>query len=66
MARSLGVSHGRGQLGGHTPELQAQEAIYFRCLCYSALPPLILVWIRAPFLPFTLHPRSRSTPDASI
>ncbi len=28
-------------LGGHTPELQALEAAYFRCLCFAALPLLV-------------------------
>src|SRR6516162_7756578 len=25
-------------LGNHTPQLQAMEATYFRCLCFAALP----------------------------
>src|SRR5262249_30265493 len=28
-------------LGAHDPELQAMEAIYFRCLCFAALPILV-------------------------
>ncbi len=28
-------------LGGHTPELQRLEAVYFRCLCFCVLPMLI-------------------------
>jgi MATE family multidrug resistance protein len=28
-------------LGGHTPELQALETTFFRCLCFAALPTLI-------------------------
>ena len=28
-------------LGGHTAELQAHEATYFRCLCFAALPTLV-------------------------
>jgi MATE family multidrug resistance protein len=29
-------------LSGHTDELQALEVVYFRCLCYSALPFLVV------------------------
>ncbi len=29
-------------LGGHSAELQALEVIYFRCLCWAALPMLIM------------------------
>jgi MATE family multidrug resistance protein len=29
-------------LGGHTPELQKLEAIYLRCLCFAALPMLVM------------------------
>ena len=29
-------------LGGHADELQALEVVYFRCLCFSALPFLIV------------------------
>jgi MATE family multidrug resistance protein len=28
-------------LSNHTPELRALEAVYFRCLCFSALPMLV-------------------------
>src|SRR5262249_22510884 len=28
-------------LGEHAPELQTMEAIYFRCLCFAALPILV-------------------------
>ncbi|MFO0930081.1 MAG: MATE family efflux transporter [Gemmataceae bacterium] len=28
-------------LSGHDPDLQALEAVYFRCLCFSALPFLV-------------------------
>jgi MATE family multidrug resistance protein len=28
-------------LGDHAPEIQALEAIYFRCLCFAALPILV-------------------------
>lgn len=29
-------------LGGHVPSLQAMEVIYLRCLCFAALPMLIM------------------------
>jgi MATE family, multidrug efflux pump len=29
-------------LGGHDPELQLYETVYFRCLCYSALPTALI------------------------
>src|SRR5206468_3490885 len=29
-------------LGGHAEDLQALEVIYFRCLCFSALPFLVV------------------------
>jgi MATE family multidrug resistance protein len=36
-------------LGGHSPELQELEAIYFRCLCWSALPTLITAAVSSLF-----------------
>ncbi|HEV3384919.1 MAG TPA: MATE family efflux transporter [Gemmata sp.] len=29
-------------LGGHTPEVQKLEAIYLKCLCFAALPMLVM------------------------
>lgn len=37
----LSLAEGIVSLGGHDPELQRLEAIYFRCLCFCALPILI-------------------------
>ena len=29
-------------LAGHTPEVQALEVAFFRCLCFAALPTLVV------------------------
>ncbi|SIO36000.1 multidrug resistance protein, MATE family [Singulisphaera sp. GP187] len=36
-------------IGGHTPALQTLEAIYLRCLCFAALPMLIMAAINGFF-----------------
>lgn len=36
-------------VAGHPPEVQAKEAIYFRCLCYAALPMLLVAAINGFF-----------------
>ncbi|AGA24548.1 MATE family efflux transporter [Singulisphaera acidiphila] len=36
-------------MGGHTPALQGLEAIYLRCLCFAALPMLIMAAINGFF-----------------
>ncbi|WP_435020854.1 MATE family efflux transporter [Tundrisphaera sp. TA3] len=36
-------------LGGHTPKLQALEVIYHRCLCFAALPMLIMAAVNGFF-----------------
>ena len=36
-------------LGGHSPAVQALEATYFRCLCFAALPTLIVASVNSFF-----------------
>jgi MATE family multidrug resistance protein len=36
-------------LGGHSPAIQALEATYFRCLCFAALPTLIVAAVNSFF-----------------
>jgi MATE family multidrug resistance protein len=36
-------------LGGHTPALQALEVIYLRCLCFAALPMLLMAAVNGFF-----------------
>ncbi|MBA3313833.1 MAG: MATE family efflux transporter [Planctomycetaceae bacterium] len=36
-------------LGGHSPELQALEVVYLRCLCCAALPMLVLAAVNGFF-----------------
>jgi multidrug resistance protein, MATE family len=36
-------------IGGHTPTLQALEATYLRCLCFAALPMLVMAAINGFF-----------------
>jgi MATE family multidrug resistance protein len=36
-------------LGGHSPPIQELEAVYFRCLCFAALPALIVAAVNSFF-----------------
>jgi MATE family multidrug resistance protein len=36
-------------LGGHTPALQALEVVYLRCLCFAALPMLLMAAVNGFF-----------------
>jgi MATE family multidrug resistance protein len=36
-------------LGGHTPELQRLETVYLRCLCFAALPMLVMAAVNGFF-----------------
>src|SRR5438477_218870 len=36
-------------LGGHTPALQALEVVYLRCLCFAALPMLVMAAVNGFF-----------------
>ncbi len=36
-------------LGGHSPEVQALEVTYFQCLCFAALPALIVASVNSFF-----------------
>jgi MATE family multidrug resistance protein len=36
-------------VGGHTPEIQELEVTYFRCLCFAALPVLIVASVNSFF-----------------
>jgi MATE family multidrug resistance protein len=36
-------------VGGHTPKLQALEVVYLRCLCFAALPMLVMAAVNGFF-----------------
>ena len=36
-------------IGGHTPALQALEVVYLRCLCFAALPMLVMAAVNGFF-----------------